>query len=134
MPADVRIRGIAFDTAVNAQIVAMPVAVVLAIGLVAPFGIPQQIGQSKTVMRCNKIHAAVGSPRSGFKSVARASQPHGPFAQAHLAVQPETTLGVAKAVVPLQPSRRKLPQLVTAFANVPGLGNQRAGRKERIVR
>ena len=110
----------------------MPVAVVFPIGLVVALGVADQVAQGKAIMRRDEVDAAVGATPARHKHIAGARQPAGHIAATAVAVQPKAALGVTVAVVPLQPARRKAPQLVAPRADVPGLGNHQAGPEHRV--
>ena len=110
----------------------MPVAVVFPIGLVVALGVADQIAQGKAIMRRDEVDAAVGATPARHKHIAGAGQPTCHVTPATALLQPKAALGVAVAVVPLKPARRKAPQLVAPRADVPGLGNHQAGAEHRV--
>src|SRR6185312_1238145 len=119
---------------VDAQTVCMAVPVLFAIGTVVATGIAQQIAQREPVMRGNVVQAAAGSAPHRAEYVAGARQAAGQTAARALAVEPECSLGIAKAVVPLQPAGWKTPKLIATRANVPRLGDHQPFIQHRILR
>ena len=84
-------------------------------------------------MRRQQINGGRRAFAVALKEIARRGKAPGKFPQRQVPLQPEAAYGVAVVVVPLGKQRREIPDLITAFTNVPRLGNQLHLREHRTV-
>ena len=127
-------RGIgrgSLHTAVVAVVVVRAVAIVFAVGEILPMPVRHQIGQRHAVVRGDEIDARRRVATAVAKQIARAGKPRGQRAGSVRIAAPETTLIVAKAIVPFGPARRESADEMPLA--VPGLGDQLALRQYRIA-
>src|SRR6266700_2746596 len=106
------------------MIVGMAVAVVLAIGLIVLVVIGDEVVQIEAVMRGDEIDAGPWLAAALVEEIAGAGDALGKIRQHAGIALPEAAHGIAELVVPFGPARRKLPDLIAAGADIPGLGDQ----------
>src|SRR5262245_9950769 len=119
-----RIRGRALDPAIPAEIGIASVAIVLAIGFIVLFVVADQVLQSETIMRGNKIDAGPRTPAAVTEDVGRARHARGEIGDETLVTLPKAPHRVAVLPIPLGPARRKIAQLIATRTEIPRLGNQ----------
>src|SRR4029078_5504324 len=85
------------------------------------------------VMRRDEIDAGVGPSSALLVQVAAACQARRQLRDGAAVATPETPHRVAVLAVPLGPLRREVTDLVTAFAEVPGFGNELHLRQDRVL-
>ena len=129
-----RIRGRPLDTTVAAVIAVVPVAVVLAVGLVVLVRVRHQVTQTKAIVRGHVVHRLRARAATRLKQIGRRAQPQRKLAARALPLDPELAHRVAEAVVPFEPGVREAAQLIAAGADVPGLGNHLQARQQRVLR
>ena len=115
-----------FDAAVPRMVFTMSVAVALAIGVVVAVLVSNAVGERETIMSCEEIDAAAVLP----EHIGRSRDPRGERADAPITA-PETADVVAEAVVPFEPVRGEIAQLITARPDVPRLGNHHPVSQQR---
>ena len=107
----------------------MAVAILLAVGGVVPVATGDEVGEGEAVVGGDE---ADRSRRGWGEDVGRAGEGGGDVA-GHVGVAaPVAADAVAGAVVPLEPGRREVAELVAAGADVPGLGDHHAGSEEGV--
>ncbi len=105
----------------------MPVAIILAIGVVVAVLVGDRVGERETVMRGEEIDAAeVSSEQIGRTRDPGGKRPHSP------GPAPKPADIVAESVVPFEPVGGEAPQLVAARANIPRLGNHHPVSEQRV--
>src|SRR5690606_25083395 len=100
------------------------VAVAFAVGLVVLIGVAHEISQREAVMRGDEVDARVGPPAALLVEIAAAGETRGQLRYDVVVAAPEAADGVAVLAVPFRPFRRKVADLIPAFAEVPRLGNE----------
>ena len=111
-------------TAVVAMVVMRAVAIVFAVGKVLSMPVRHQVGKRHAVMCGDEIDARRRIATAVPKKIARAGQPRGQRACPVRVASPETTLIVAKAIIPFGPAGRKTADEMPF--TVPGLSDQLA--------
>jgi hypothetical protein len=129
----VGIVGLAFDAAVRRDLVRMAVAVVLAVRLVALVLVGQRIAQREAVVRGDEVHRLDRRALPPVEQVRGAGQAARELA-ARCRAQPVAARAVAEAVVPFEPAAREVAGAPAGGADVPGLGDELAAGKQRVLR
>src|SRR6266513_260212 len=101
------------------MIIVVAIMVLLPVGFVVFLIVANEICESESVMRGNKIDAGVRSLASVLIKIGAASQPIRHFADLPLVALPKTADGIAIFPVPFRPQDRKIPNLIPAFADIP---------------
>ena len=126
--------GFAFLTGIPAPVGIRAVAVVFAVGLVMLMIVTDQITQAKTIMRRYKINAGPDITVVVIKDIAGTGNAAGKLADLIFVAFPKTADNIAVFVIPFRPARRESPDLITADADIPRLGNQFDFFQHRILR
>ena len=113
------------------MIVVRAVAIVFAVGEILSMPVRHQIGQGHAVVRGDEIDTRRRIATAVAKKIARAGKPRGQRARPVRVASPETTLIVAKAIIPFRPAGRKAADKMPLA--VPGLGDQLAPRQHRVA-
>ena len=98
----------------------MPVAILLAIGVIVPLRMGGEVHQGEAVMGGEEID---GAAAVAGEDVARSGDPRGEGARHARVAAPEAPHVVAIAVIPFQPLGGEAAKLVAARADVPGFGD-----------
>ncbi len=120
-------------SAVPADVVVVPVPVLLEVGLVVLFVVAHQVVEGEAVVGGDEIDAGVGSPPFLFVEVAAAGEPGGQFCHLSAIALPEAPDGIPVESVPLRPEGGEVPHLVPSFAHIPGLGDELDLGDDRIL-
>ena len=120
---DVLVVGRAFDPAIPRAVVGVAVLVVLAVRLVVPLVVGDQIVEREPVMGGDEIDAGPGLAAAVVENVARGAKARSERARRGLAA-PEIAHRIAEFVVPLGPARREATHLISARTAIPRLGDQ----------
>src|SRR5205085_3673916 len=102
----------------------LAVAVVLAVRLVVLLVVRNEVVQRETVVAGDEVDAGRRPPSGAFVQVGAAREPVCELAECRVLTAPVIAHRVAVATVPLGPLGREVPDLVPAFADVPGLGDE----------
>src|SRR5690606_18938502 len=121
---DCRIIGLSLYPTVPRTIVRLTVTVVFAIGFVVLLIVRNEISQCKAIMSSNKVDAGVWTATGRFVQIRTASDAKGEFPQTLFFAPPEIANAVAIAAVPFRPLGWKVANLITAFTQIPRLGDQ----------
>ena len=89
------------------------------------------IPQRKAVMGGDQVNRGVWRPVIMLVEIAGGGKAADKVAVADVAMQPVTTCGVAKLIVPLGKRRRKTANLIAIRADIPGFRNQLDLREQR---
>src|SRR5207244_10722849 len=116
---DRRVVGRSLDAVVRAAIVVAAVAIRLQIGVVVLALVADEVLQREAVVRGDEIDARSRAAPGALEDVARAGEARGELADHARLAFPEGTDCVAVFVVPLDPARREVAELVAALAEVP---------------
>ena len=100
------------------------VAVVLAVGLVVLLVVADEIAEGEAVVRGDEVDAGVGLAAVVLVEVAGAGEAVGEVGELAGVALPEAADGVAVLAVPLGPEDGEVADLIAAFADVPGLGDE----------
>ena len=119
-----RIVGGSLRAAVPRTIVTFTVAVFFAVGFVVLFIVRDQIVKRKAVMSGDEVDAGIGPPSGPLVEIGAAGEAVSKLTQRLILPAPIIAHAIAILAVPLQPQRRKFSHLVTAFANIPRLGDK----------
>ena len=87
----------------------------------------------EAVVRGDEIYARPRTPAAPVELVAGAGKALGEIGHHALIAFPESADGIAEAVVPFRPARRKAAHLIAARTAIPRLGNQTHAREHRIL-
>ncbi len=121
---DVVIVGRTFGTAVPRPVVALPVVVVLAVGLVVLLVVADQVREGEPVVGRHEVDTR-GRPAAGvLVQIRGAGEPGAELTDRAGLAPPEIPDGVTVLAVPFGPERWKVADLVAAVADVPWLGDQ----------
>ena len=86
--------------------------------------VTHEILQREPVVGGHEINAGIRTSTATRVEIAGAGDAIGEFSDLTAVTFPVGADGIAIAVVPLGPSDRKLAHLISAFTEVPGLGDQ----------
>ena len=86
--------------------------------------VADEVGEREAVVGGDEVDARVGPPAARLVEVARAGEAIAELRELPAVAPPEAADGVAVLAVPLRPAHREVADLVAAFAEVPGLGDQ----------
>ena len=126
--------GRALGAAVPGIVVAGPVAVVLAVGLVVLVVVGDQVAQGEAVVDGDQVDRGGGPAAGRGVQVRRAGEPGGELADPDRVAAPEVAHRVPVLAVPLPPQRREPAQVVAVhLADVPRLGDQLGPRHHRVL-
>src|SRR5207237_7240796 len=120
---DLLVVGRAFNAAVPRPVVGMAILVVLAVRLVVPLVVGDEIVESEPVMGSDEVDAGPGLAAAVVENVARGAKARSERARRGLAA-PEIAHRIAEFVVPLGPARREATHLISARTAIPRLGDQ----------
>ncbi len=95
--------------------------------------VADEVAQREAVVRGDEVDARVRRPAAAPVQIRRAGEAAREFADQPAVASPVRAHRVAVLVVPLRPARRKVADLVAAFAEVPRLGDQLDARQHRIL-
>ena len=112
---------------------AVAVPVVLAVGVVVPALVADQVLEREAVVRGDVVDGGPGMAAGRLVDLARPGHGPGQLRQLALVAAPEGADRIAELVVPLAPSRRKGADPVAAVPEVPGLRDQLDPREHRIL-
>src|SRR5690242_17121392 len=98
---------------------ALAVAVVFAVGFIVLFVVGNEIVERETVMTGDEVDARARATAGGLVEVRGTGQPRCEFAEGCGFAPPVVTHSVAILPVPLGPQTWKIPDLVSAFTDVP---------------
>src|SRR5439155_23208545 len=101
------------------MIIVVAIMVLLAVGFVVFLVVANEICESESVVRGDKIDAGVRPFAIVLIKIGAASQPIRHFADLPLVALPKTAHGVAIFPVPFRPQDWKIPDLIPASAPVP---------------
>ena len=110
--------------AVPRPVVVGAVPAVLAVGLVVLVVVGDQVREREAVVRGDEVDRGDRPAAVAEVQVAGAGQPGGELGQRGVLAAPEIPHRVPVLAVPLRPQRREVPDLVTALAHVPRLGDE----------
>jgi hypothetical protein len=130
---DFGVVGPSLRAAIPGVIVVGPVAVLFSIGVVVLVVVADQVVEREPIVRGDEIDAGGGMAAVPLVEVARTREAIAELGELPVVALPVPPRHVAVAAVPLGPQRRKFSHLVTAFANVPGLGDELDLRDHRIL-
>src|SRR5699024_2698256 len=116
---DVLVVGGAFGAAVPGPVVALPVPVVLTVGLVVLLVVGDQVGEGEPVVGGDEVDRGDRGASGAFVQVGGSGQPAGELAEGGGLTAPEVAHGVPVLAVPLGPQRREPAHLVAPAAQVP---------------
>src|SRR5262249_58261114 len=111
-------------TPVAAPVGVTPVAIVFAVGFVVLALVAHEVAQREAVVAGDEVDAGVRTASGGTVEVAAPGQPVGQVGHLAGVAAPEAPHPVPILAVPLRPAHRKVPHLVAAGTQVPGLGDQ----------
>src|SRR6476469_10063084 len=126
------VRG-SLHSMVPGMIVGVTVAIVFPIRFVVLVVVRNKVVEVETIMGGDEIHARPGPAPALVEEVARTRNARGKIGQFSFIPLPEGAYRIAKLVVPFGPSRRELTDLVSARADIPGLGDQLYAGEDRIL-
>src|SRR5690349_9578886 len=92
-----------------------------------------QIVQRKSVVSSNKVDARRRLPIVVFVQIRTAGEAQGELRQHAVCTAPVIAYTVAVLAIPLEPTRRKISHLITAFTYVPRFGYQFYLRDDRVL-
>src|SRR6266566_5591732 len=118
------IIGRAFSAAIPAPVVVGAVAILLAVSFVMLGVVAHEIVKGEPVMRGHKIDAGVRLAAAARVQVARASDAVREFADQAAVALPIRANNVTILVIPFRPANRKFADLISAFAKIPGFGDE----------
>src|SRR6202008_206385 len=120
-------------TVIAAIVGVSPVAVVLAIRLVVLLAVANEILQCKSVMNGNEIDARPRSPAAISEDIRGTGHSRSEIGDEALVTSPEAPDDVPILPVPLGPAGRKVAELISVRAEIPGLGNQLEAGHRRVL-
>ena len=129
---DVGVVGGAFRAVIAGEVVGVSVTVVLAVGEVVLVVVADEIIQRETIMRRDHVDARIRSAMIVGKDALAPGDAGGKFSQ-HIVAPPEAPHSVAKFSVQFAPVGGKISDLVTARAEVPGLGYELGAAEHRVL-
>src|SRR5581483_631846 len=103
------------------MIVRMPVAIVLAVGLVVLIIVRDKVVEIEAVMGGNEIDAGPRLATTFVEEIAGTRNAFCKIGQHADIALPEAPHRVAKLIIPFRPTRRELADLVATGADIPGL-------------
>src|SRR5262249_45976143 len=95
--------------------------------------VADEIFEGEAVMRGDEVDRRVRPPPVALVQIARAGETEAEIAHLTALAFPERAERVAVTPVPLGPAHRKVPDVVAALADVPGLGDELHLRDDRIL-
>ena len=126
-----RRRRWALGAAVPRAVVAFPVLVVLAVGVVVLVVVGREVCQGKTVVSSDKIDAGGRGTAVGRINVPAASEPQRQLSERAVGPPPKIPDLVSVPAVPLRPTGRETAELVAG--NIPGLRDQLDRCEHRVL-
>jgi hypothetical protein len=121
------------DAAVPGTVIPESIPVVLAVGLVVPVVVGDQVAQGKAVVAGDEVDRGERAPAVVLVQVTGARQPGREFGQRGVPAAPEVADPVSVLAVPFGPQRREVTDLVAALAHVPRFGDQLDLGHDRIL-
>src|SRR5690606_9497550 len=109
-----------FHAPVEAVVLCMTVAVVVAIVFIVLLAIADDVGRGKAIVRRQEIDRRPGPAMAVIEQGRRSAERGGKLSALFAVAAPEPPQAVAIAIVPLGKARRMLAQLVAVRAGVPG--------------
>jgi len=124
---------VALDPAVPGPVEALAVFALFAVGVVVLVVVRDEVAQGETVVGDHEVDR--GDRASGRMriEIAGSGEARSELAQRGSLTAPEVAHGVAELAVPLGPQRREVADLVSAVAEVPGLGDELDLRDHRVL-
>src|SRR5271165_1932979 len=119
-----RVVGWTFDAAIPTIVLIRAIAVVLPVGFVVLALVADEIAQRKAVMAGHKIHACAGPATGLLIKIAAARQTRGQLRDRAAVAFPKAPHAITILTIPLRPEYREVANLITAWPEVPGLGDQ----------
>src|SRR6056297_1121962 len=116
--------GCSLNTTVPGTVVICAVLVVFTVGFIMFFIVGDQILQREAIVGGDKVDAGEGETAGILVEIRATGKAGCKLAECFITSRPEVAYTVAVTAVPLAPHRRKVANLITTFANVPGLGDQ----------
>src|SRR5438552_8482629 len=107
--------------------------VLLPVGFVVFLIVANEIYESESVVRGDKINAGIRSLASVLIQIGTARQPIRHFSDLSFVASPKTAHDVAIFPVPFRPQDWKIPNLIPAFAHVPRFRAESYLRKHRFL-
>jgi len=129
---DDRVAGLALDAVVRGPVVVGAVAIPFEVRLVVLAVVRHKVAHRESIMRGDEVDRRERSTSLARVEVRRAGEPPAELSDGR-ATAPEVADVVAVLVVPLGPERWELPNLVSARADVPRLGDQLHAAQHRIL-
>src|SRR5260221_9975719 len=129
-------RGIAgrtFGAVVDAVVLVMAVAVLLAIRLVMLVLVGHQIGKREPVMGGDEVDARRRTAGTPIEEIGRTSEAGGQLRQDAFIATPEAARAVAEAIIPFGPAGPEIAELIAIRSDVPRLGYQLDAREHGIL-
>ena len=117
------IVGWPFHAAIPTSVIVGAVAILFPVCLIVLGVVAHQILQSEAVVRGDEVDAGIGTPSAACVEIARPRNAVGKFSNQPTISFPIGPHCVAVFVVPLRPAHGKLSNLISAFAQVPRLGD-----------
>ena len=130
---DGRIISRTFDPAVPALVVVGAVLVVFLVGFVVLLVVGHEIPQREAVVGDDEVDAGERFAPAAFIQIAAAGKPIRQLARLPSVALPVAPDGIPVFAVPFRPTRGKVSDLITAFADVPWLGDQFELREDRVL-
>jgi hypothetical protein len=130
---DFEMIGLPLDSKVTAVIGRVPIAIALAIELVMTSLVGHEIAQSEAIVGSEIRHRFGRAAMGSLKNIGRGAKTPRKLATRHMTAQPKPAHVIAESIVPLQPTLRESPQLVSRHAHVPRFGDQQYRRQHRIL-
>ena len=118
---------------VGAQVVAVAVAVLFAVGFVVLVLVAGQVRQGEPIVGSDQIDSGQRAAPRGFEQVIGPGQPACDLSARARMTQPPGTDRVAELVIPLVPARAEPTCLVAVVPDVPGLGDQLDAGQHRVL-
>src|SRR6185437_11754457 len=122
-----------FHSTIPTAIIVGAVAIVFAICLIVFRVVADQVLQREAIMRGHKIYAGVGLAAAACIKVARSCNSISQLTNQAAITLPIRTHRVPIFIVPLRPANWEFSYLISALAQVPGLGNKLHLRQHRIL-
>jgi hypothetical protein len=121
---DAGVVGGTLGPTVPRAVVVGAVAVVLTVGVVVLLVVRDEIGQGETIVSGDEVDARRRPASFELVQIGAAREPVGELGQGRVLAPPEVANAVAVLAVPLGPLGWEVAHLVTAFTDVPRLGEE----------
>ncbi len=112
---------------------AVTVVVVLAVGLVVFLVAAHEVVQREAIVRDEEVDAGVGAAPVVLEKIAGTREPRGQLAHLRVVAFPVGPHTVAILAIPLGPTHREVPHLITSLAHVPRLGDELHALEHRVL-